>query len=217
MASNTNLYFKWRQAFMNDDRLSSTTKLIMHTIHIFMDQKNLSAFPSRATLAKGTGLSSKSISKHTEKAVELGWLKKIKAKQPGNQFINNIYKGLFPKQVPSSSPKGESDDLTRESKAPQVGNEGNTNYPENYLYNSYKIKNKSFDENDKKIELIDVGEMVTIRESQVKTKDDFLQTLGSLRNGYAQEKLIDWVLKNDFSEIKSRAELPNQNQIFLNQ
>ena len=208
MANNTNNYFLWRKAFTADDRLSSTTRLVMHAIHIYMDGKSLQAYPSRSTLAEDTGLSKKSISKHTEAAEKLGWLKKIKSKQPGNQFINNIYKGLYPKQASLRSPKRESDDLTRESKVPQVGNEGNTNYPENYPYNS--AKNEKFDKNEKKIELIDVGEVITIRESQVKTRSDLLKAVITLKNGYAQEELIDWVIENDFSEIKSRDQLPTK-------
>ena len=211
MANNTNNYFAWRKTFTADDRLSSTTRLVMHAIHRYMDVKTLEAYPSRSTLAEDTGLSIKSISKHTEAAEKLGWLKKIKSKQPGNQFINNIYKGLYPKQASLSSPKRESDDLTRESKVPQVGNEGNTNYPENYPYNS--AKNEKFDKNEKKIELIDVGEVITIRESNVKTRSDLLKSLTSLNNLYAQDKLVDWVLKNDLSDIKSRDELPPRNKV----
>ncbi|MDA9155493.1 helix-turn-helix domain-containing protein [Methylophilaceae bacterium] len=208
MANNTNNYFVWRKTFTADDRLSSTTRLVMHAIHRYMDVKTLEAYPSRSTLAEDTGLSIKSISKHTEAAEKLGWLKKIKSKQPGNQFINNIYKGLYPKQASLSSPKMEPDDLTRESKVPQVENEGNTNYPETYPYNS--AKNEKFDKNEKKIELIDVGEVITIRESQVKTRSDLLKALITLNNGYAQEGLIDWVIENDFSEIKSRDQLPTK-------
>ena len=118
---------------------------------------------------------------------------------------------MYPKQASLSSPKRESDDLTRESKVPQVGNEGNTNYPENYPYNS--AKNEKFDKNEKKIELIDVGEVITIRESNVKTRSDLLKSLTSLNNLYAQDKLVDWVLKNDLSDIKSRDELPPRNKV----
>ncbi len=135
-------------------------------------------------------------------------LEKLKSKQPGNQFLNNIYKGTFPTQGRLYSPKRESDDLTRESKVPQVGSEDHTNYPEDYPYNS--SKNEKFDKNEKKIELIDVGEEVTIRESYVKTRSDLLKALITLKNGYAQEELIDWVIENDFSEIKSRDQLPTK-------
>ena len=69
---------------------------------------------------------------------------------------------------------------------------------------------KKFDKNEKKIELIDVGEVITIRESQVKTRSDLLKAVITLKNGYAQEELIDWVIENDFSEIKSRDQLPTK-------
>ena len=68
MSNNTNNYFAWRKTFTADDRLSSTTRLVMHAIHIYMDGKSLEAYPSRSTLAEDTGLSIKSISKHTEVA-----------------------------------------------------------------------------------------------------------------------------------------------------
>ena len=77
IANNTNNYFGWRKTFTADDRLSSTTRLVMHTIHRYMDVKTLEAYPSRSTLAEDTGLSIKSISKHTVAVEKLGWLKKI--------------------------------------------------------------------------------------------------------------------------------------------
>jgi hypothetical protein len=62
------------------------------------------------------------------------------------------------------------------------------NYPDNYS-NNYN-DSKKFDKNEKKIELIDVGEVITIRESQVKTRSDLLKAVITLKNGYAQEELI---------------------------
>ena len=175
-----------------------------------MDDKNLEAYPSRSMLAKDTGLSEKSISKHTDAAEKLGWLKKFKAKQPGNQFLNNIYKGLFPTKERSYSPQREPENLPRVPNGPRVGNEGNTNYPENYLYNSYEEDSNDdrYDSNEKKIKLLDVGRSVWFKESQVKTKEGFYRTLGSLRNAYTQEELIDWVIENNLSEVKTREELP---------
>ena len=52
MAKNTNNYFVWRKAFTADDRLSSTTRLVMHAIHIYMDVKTLEAYPSRSSWLK---------------------------------------------------------------------------------------------------------------------------------------------------------------------
>ena len=210
MAKNTNNYFIWRKSFTADDRLTATTRLVLHAIHVYMDDTTLECYPNRPSLARDTGLSMKTISIHTEQAEKLGWLKKFKAKQPGNQFLNNIYKGIFPTQGPLYSPKREPEDLPREPNGPRVGNEGNTNYPENYLYNSYEEDSNDdrYDSNEKKIKLLDVGRSVLVRESQVKTKEGFYRTLGSLRNGYTQEELIDWVFENNLSEVKTREELP---------
>ena len=202
MAKNTNNYFIWRKSFTADDRLTATTRLVLHTIHIYMDDKSLEAYPSRTTLAKDTGLSEKSISKHTEAAEKLGWLKKFKAKQSGNQFLNNIYKGIFPTQGRLYSPKREPNDVPRVSNGPRVGNEGNTNYPKNYLYNSYEE-----DSNEKKIKLLDVGRSILVRESQVKTKEGFDRTIASLQNWYTAQELVNWVFKHDLSEVKTRDEL----------
>lgn len=213
MAKNTNNYFTWRKSFTADDRLSPTTRLVLHAIHRYMNDTTLEAYPSRPTLAQDTGLSKKTISKHTEKAEKLGWLKKFKARQPGNQFLNNIYKGIYPTQGHSYSPNRELEDLPSEPNGPRVGNEGNTNYPVSYLYNSNEEENNDsshdcFDSNEKKKTFLDVGKAVVIRESQVKTKKGFYKALGSLKNGYTQEKYIDWVFENDLSEVKTREELP---------
>ena len=202
MAKNTNNYFKWRQAFTDDDRLSSTTRLVLHAIHRYMNNSALECYPSRSALAKDTGLSVKTVSNHTEAATKLGWLKKIKAKQPGNQFLNNIYKGIFPTQGRLYSPKREPDDVPREPNGPRVGNEGNTNYPKNYLYNTYEE-----DSNEKKIKLLDVGRSILVRESQVKTKEGFDRTIASLQNWYTAQELVNWVFKHDLSEVKTRDEL----------
>ncbi len=218
MANNANNYFKWRQAFIADDRLSATTRLVMHAIHVYMDDKSLEAFPSRSRLARDTGLSVKSVSKHTEAATKLGWLKKIKAKQPGNQFLNNIYKGIIPTQGRLYTPKREPDDVPRLSNGPRLGNEGNTNYPENYLYNSsieesIDTHHDNFDSNERKKTFMDVGGDIVVRESQVKTKEDFYRTLSSFKNAYSSEKYIDWVFENNLSEVKTREELPPKTKV----
>ena len=202
MAKNTNNYFIWRKSFTADDRLTATTRLVLHAIHVYMDDTTLECYPNRPSLARDTGLSMKTISIHTEQAEKLGWLKKFKAKQPGNQFLNNIYKGIFPTQGPLYSPKREPEDLPREPNGPRVGNEGNTNYPENYLYNSYEE-----DSNEKKIKLLDVGRSILVRESQVKTKEGFDRTIASLQNWYTAQELVNWVFKHDLSEVKTRDEL----------
>ena len=175
MAKNTNNYFIWRKSFTADDRLTATTRLVLHAIHVYMDDTTLECYPNRPSLARDTGLSMKTISKHTEQAEKLGWLKKFKAKQPGNQFLNNIYKGIFPTQGRLYSPRREPEDLPRVSNGPKVGKEGNTNYPVDYLYNSSKKENidtnhDNFDSNEKKITLMDVGTASTIRASQVKKR-----------------------------------------------
>ena len=206
------LYYEWRKAFIKDDRLPSICKHLLHALHVYMDVNTLEAYPSRESLSKDTGLSKKTISKYTGIAVKLGWLKIFKSKQDGNQFLNNIYKAKFPLHSPSYSPHRESQDTTREPDDPGVGNQGNTNYPYNYLYNSTNNKNNDsiepeLDAKEKRFSVIDVGEEVTIRESQVKTKSQLIHTILGLRNQYAREKVIDWVFKNDLSEVRSREEL----------
>ena len=212
MANKTNAYFKWRKAFMQDDRLPSIGKHVLHALHVYMDVNTLEAYPGRESLSKDTGLSKKTISKYTGIAVKLGWLKIFKSKQDGNQFLNNIYKAKFPFHSPSYSPHRESQDTTREPDDSGVGNQGNTNYPCNYLYNSSNNKNNDsiepeLDANERRFSVIDVGEEVTIRESQVKTKSQLINTISGLRNQYARDKVFDWVFKNDLSEVRSREEL----------
>lgn len=143
MANKTNAYFKWRKAFIRDDRLSSTTKLVLHALHVYMKVDTLEAFPSRATLAEDTGLNERSISRLTKKAEALGWIKKFRAKQKGNQFFNNIYKGTYPNHGYVCTLRGDSNVQSRGLKDTQGVTQSPTNYPSNYLYNS-SIKKEEY-------------------------------------------------------------------------
>ena len=77
-----------------------------------------------------------------------------------------------------------------------------TNYPDNYP-NNYKNTDEIIDRSGKHVFLFDLGEEVIVYESQINTKAGLRKTLRSLKNRYAQEKLLDWVIQNQFSEIKS--------------
>ena len=169
-----------------------------------MDNRTGGCYPTERQIAEVASASEKTVRKVLKKSVELRILERTLNKPKiGRGYKNYSYKPL----IPSESVTG------RSNKPPvnEVQNHRNQlppNYPENYS-NNYN-DSKKFDKNEKKIELIDVGEVITIRESHVKTRSDLLKAVITLKNGYAQEELIDWVIENDFSEIKSRDQLPTK-------
>jgi len=54
---------------------------------------------------------------------------------------------------------------------------------------------------------------LTIGESQVKSKKDCLFILRNIQNGIEQERVVDWLINNNLSEIKTPEELGGSRQI----
>ena len=186
-------------------------KCILFSLKLFMDNRTGGCYPTEKQIAEVASASEKTVRKVLKKSVDLRILERTLNKpKTGRGYKNYSYKPL----IPSESLTGRSNKPPVNVTKPPVNEVQNhrnqlpPNYPDNYS-NNYN-DSKKFDKNEKKIELIDVGEVITIRESHVKTRSDLLKALITLKNGYAQEELIDWVIENDFSEIKSRDQLPTK-------
>jgi hypothetical protein len=70
--------FAWRKAVVKDPSLSSITKLVLHTLHYYMDNNTGECFPSRETIAEDASLNVRTITPHLTKAQKAGYLIKIK-------------------------------------------------------------------------------------------------------------------------------------------
>lgn len=147
----------WRHAFTDGEvNLPPLTRLVLHTIGMFMNDLGQNAYPTIEQLADKSGLSASSVKKHMKVAIDLGYLKRSKHGFAGKKWANNQYFPLFPKDLKGEpcddplndegrpcdgSPRGEG----RPCDGSKVGRETATNVP--YLSNKLKIKDLSFEVN----------------------------------------------------------------------
>jgi hypothetical protein len=137
--------FAWRKAVVKDPSLSSITKLVLHTLHFYMDNNTGECFPSRETIAENASLNVRTITPHLTKAQKAGYL--IKTKKPTKgKYKRNAYKGVIPIGLNEASESiiEEFKSNDEEFQCVQKGNE----IPTNSLYNS-SINNSIYNSSEK--------------------------------------------------------------------
>ena len=77
--------FAWRDAMMKSE-LSSTTKLVLHTLASHLNVTTGDCFPSINTVAVKASLSDRVVGEHVSKAAKLGWILKLQVKGNGQQW-----------------------------------------------------------------------------------------------------------------------------------
>ena len=88
-------FFSWRAGFMESD-LSSTTKLVLHTIASHMNSWGEGAFPSIQRIMAEASLSNRAVVTHIEEAVSRGWLKKHLNSGRGKGWKHSSYSTSWP-------------------------------------------------------------------------------------------------------------------------
>jgi hypothetical protein len=137
--------FAWRKAVVKDPSLSSITKLVLHTLHYYMDNNTGECFPSRETIAEDASLNVRTITPHLTKAQKAGYL--IKTKKPTKgKYKRNAYKGIIPLKLIEESQYNTEEFKSNEEELQciQKGNE----IPTNSLYNS-SINNSIYNLSEK--------------------------------------------------------------------
>lgn len=137
--------FAWRKAVVKDPSLSSITKLVLHTLHYYMDNNTGECFPSRETIAEDASLNIRTITPHLTKAQKAGYL--IKTKKPTKgKYKRNTYKGIIPAKVEEVSEDDIEEFKSNEEELQciQKGNE----IPINSSYNS-SINNSTYNYSEK--------------------------------------------------------------------
>ena len=132
--------FAWRKAVVKDSSLSSITKLVLHTLHFYMDNNTGECFPSRETIAEDSSLNVRTITPHLTKAQKAGYLIKTKKSTKG-KYKRNAYKGIIPVKLIEESQYNTEEFKSNEEELQciQKGNE----IPTNSLYNS-SINNSKY-------------------------------------------------------------------------
>ncbi|RXZ42685.1 helix-turn-helix domain-containing protein [Crenobacter cavernae] len=88
-------HFSWQSA-MTESSLGPTVKLTLFVIGTYMNQHGTGAFPSYATIAKGTGLAKRTVQEAVKAACEAGWLVKKAQFKSGKEQASNAYSIAFP-------------------------------------------------------------------------------------------------------------------------
>lgn len=96
--------YTWRSAIVNSE-LPSTTRHVLLTLSLYINDMGQSAYPSIERLSKETGLTDRAVGKHLRLAKELGWVRVGKMGFGGQNWANNCY---FP-QIPGDAEYTEQD------------------------------------------------------------------------------------------------------------
>jgi hypothetical protein len=132
--------FYWQKMINSENGpSSSTTRHVLLSLSIFMDESGGQCFPSNRTVAAATGLSRKCVRTHIEMAAGHGWLKVIPKTGTGQGWKRNTYQAVLPEKVgkeiphvkdqrgvratPPQGERGEPGSRTWETSFPKVGNQ----------------------------------------------------------------------------------------------
>jgi|GEM_PF-6760184 len=87
--------WSWRHAIIQSD-LEPTTRHVLLTISLFMNDIGQGAYPTTKKLAQTTGLSERTVCTHIQKAKSAGWLTVFKHGLAGKKWKNHEYEAAFP-------------------------------------------------------------------------------------------------------------------------
>lgn len=145
--------FSWRGSLLKTD-LPATTKHILLTLSLHVNDADERCFPSIQRLCKETGLSNRTVISHLHDAEKLGWIVTTKNTFSGQAWARNSYrlawpegsepdsKGSEPDDIKGGEPDAEGGELNDEGSEPddikqgKVVKEVHTNYSL-YIYKTY--------------------------------------------------------------------------------
>ena len=88
--------WSWRKAVVSESGLPPTTRHVLLTLSIWMNEAGEGCYPSIATLVESTGLSNRSVITHLQVAAEKGWIKVSQHGFRGKKWRANEYKAVWP-------------------------------------------------------------------------------------------------------------------------
>ena len=65
---------------------------------------------------------------------------------------------------------------------------------------------------EKEEKFFDFGKPVYVKPSQVRTKRDLVLFLNSLKSDYAMDQVLNWAIKNRYTEVKDKSELQKRSR-----
>lgn len=89
------LSWSWRHAFAKEE-MPSTTKLVLHTIGMFMDETGRGSYPTTKQIAQLASLSERAVITHIQNAIDCGWLISKVHGFRGQKWKNHEYEANWP-------------------------------------------------------------------------------------------------------------------------
>lgn len=89
--------FTWRSIIASEHGPKGpTTRHVLLTLGLHMNEKGSSCFPSTKTLTRETGLSERCVCTHLERAINNGWLTRELGRFGGQRWRRNAYQATVP-------------------------------------------------------------------------------------------------------------------------
>jgi len=123
------LKFRWQKMIASiHGPESPTTRHVLLTLSLFMDNDGGSCFPATRTIADNTGLSERSVCTHLELAANTGWIKKTERAGNGQAWKRHSYEAAIPekalKEVQHVEKKGTERGSARQAKGTEPLSKG---------------------------------------------------------------------------------------------
>ena len=183
----------------------ASEKAVLFALKTYMDNTTGMCYPTTKQIAARASVTDRTARTVLQKAESLRIISRTFSRpKSGRGYPNYVYYPLIPTENISAINHQPQETKTQPEEIINTnqGKQFPTNYPGNYS-NNYENPKEIIDRSGKHIFLSDRGEEVIIYESQINDSSGLRNVLKSLQNRYAQEKLLDWVIQNQLSEIKS--------------
>ena len=88
--------WEWRRSIAQAE-LASTTKLVLHSLSVYMSEDGDRCFPTIEQLAKDSNLSTRVVILHLQKAIDSGFIQRFSNRRHGKNWRNYSYQACLPK------------------------------------------------------------------------------------------------------------------------
>lgn len=103
--------FRWEHAIRESD-LPPSTRHVLLTMATYMDRDGMNCYPSQEELGRACGMTSRTVRRHVDAAIEAGWLLKIR--QGRHVGRGASYTNVYQPWIPSAGGHGRPAAISQE-------------------------------------------------------------------------------------------------------
>lgn len=118
--------WNWRELVASElSGLPPTTRLVLLTISLHMNENGANCWPSQASIVKRTGLSERAVREHLDIAERYQWIRVEQRRRPGKAWFNHQYYPIVPDKLADEIKAAPwEDDPKWERPAPRAARKG---------------------------------------------------------------------------------------------